>query len=460
MKKTIIIAILFFLYIVIGKELKNVNESFLFRNLSDQITKPLIKYVFPYRQSTILKKEIAILLRENKILTKKIRNERTLIQNYDEIYFNTNLIFNKDEDKNIYYNGKKIDIFTNYALTRLGPRAFIETYKDKIYLLSGSGLLFNLDEKKIHNQEKFVMKVLKSNLRKMIGTEYINNHRYQTILNMLIKDDNIYVSYIKKINESCYKNSILKSSINENELNFKEFFIIEKCMNRKNKGAGGAIENFNDQYLIYTIGTYWDDNEGIENLAQKLDNPFGKIFLIDKNSGNKRLVSIGHRTLHGVYFDQKKNMILSTDMAAKGGDEINIHKNLEKIENFGWGTSSYGNHYNNIGPKEKYLNFPFHKSHKKYGFVEPLHIFDIAVAPTSIVKIENNLNENIFVVGSMGYFKDNHSLHFFTYDNNYEKQISHEVVNVFGRVRDITIYKNKLFFYEETNGSIGILDLN
>ena len=46
-------------------------------------------------------------------------------------------------------------------------------------------------------------------------------------------------------------------------------------------------------------------------------------------------------------------------------------------ENYGWPISSYGEHYGFPNPSSlfKYKNAPLHKSHKKYGFEEPVKQF-------------------------------------------------------------------------------------
>ena len=44
------------------------------------------------------------------------------------------------------------------------------------------------------------------------------------------------------------------------------------------------------------------------------------------------------------------NSILSTEHGPKGGDEVNLilSENFDKIENYGWPISSYGDHYDSV----------------------------------------------------------------------------------------------------------------
>ena len=59
-----------------------------------------------------------------------------------------------------------------------------------------------------------------------------------------------------------------------------------------------------------------------------------------------------------MYWDELKNLILSTEHGPMGGDEINKIKITEKkIINYGWPIASYGEHYRNTP-----LNYYIHKN--------------------------------------------------------------------------------------------------
>ena len=60
---------------------------------------------------------------------------------------------------------------------------------------------------------------------------------------------------------------------------------------------------------------------------------FGKILKINKNNGEYSIVSKGHRNIQGMYFDDKNKIILSTEHGPKGGDEVNINKNIDGLTN-------------------------------------------------------------------------------------------------------------------------------
>ena len=60
-----------------------------------------------------------------------------------------------------------------------------------------------------------------------------------------------------------------------------------------------------------------------------------------------KIISMGHRNPQGLFFDNKKNIVFSTEHGPAGGDEININfQTDDSIPNFGWDISSYGIEYN------------------------------------------------------------------------------------------------------------------
>ena len=198
----------------------------------------------------------------------------------------------------------------------------------------------------------------------------------------MIDNDNIYVSYIGERENNCYDLKIITSKINKDYLNFKEFYKTSTCVNENNahgfwahQGAGGRIIKLDDNNLLFTTGDFRN-----RPLAQDLDNDFGKILKINIQNKNTNVVSFGHRNPQGLYYSKKFDFILSTEHGPKGGDEININiKPFLEIKNFGWPISSYGEHYSKHYTKEILKEAPLNKSHKKFGFEEPIKFFDPSI---------------------------------------------------------------------------------
>ena len=230
--------------------------------------------------------------------------------------------------------------------------------------------------------------------------------------------------------------------------------------------SGGRIIAI-DNKLIFSTGEF-----RFRTLAQDKNSDFGKIISIDLNNKSKKIISMGHRNPQGLYFNKNLNLIFSTEHGPSGGDEINFFKYNNSDENntpnFGWPISSYGRHYfdNNDDNDPRYELSPLRKSHKKYGFIEPIKYFDPSVGISQIIGVPNEFyqsdNTN-FLVGTMGNAKKFNegmiSLFFFEFNNLKNKIILSEFIPIKSRVRDMIYIKdqNIVAMYLENNNSIAFL---
>ena len=130
--------------------------------------------------------------------------------------------------------------------------------------------------------------------------------------------------------------------------------------------------------MLFTIGVlnFLDEIQDPNHLA-------GKIISIDNHDKSFELVSLGHRNHQGLfYFNDKleNQFIISSEHGVKKNININVN-NLKnnRVINFGWPIASY------------VINYLTHyKSHKKYGFVEPLVNFtpSVGISEISVVSIQ------------------------------------------------------------------------
>ena len=190
-------------------------------------------------------------------------------------------------------------------------------------------------------------------------------------------------------------------------------------------------------------------------MAQDNQSINGKIIKINLNNLSHEIISMGHRNPQGLYYDKENNFILETEHGPKGGDEINLidlNQDDEKIPNYGWAISSYGGHYHKETGKGLpiYSKYPLYKSHKQYGFIEPLKSFQPSIGISEIVK----LSKTKYAVSSL---RDK-SIYLFELTN---KEISNiQRIKVSERIRDLRYYKNKIYLFLEDSASIGIIRLN
>ena len=187
-----------------------------------------------------------------------------------------------------------------------------------------------------------------------------------------------------------------------------------------------------DNSIYFTTGEFRN-----RPLAQKKDNDYGKILNIEFKWKKSKIISIGHRNPQGLYYSQKNNFIISTEHGPKGGDEVNInHEPEKKIKNFGWPKASYGEHYYKNYSKEILNQAPLFKSHKKYGFEEPIKYFVPSIGISEIIALDNDDKE--FLFGAMGneIAEQDLGLHLIKLNNIIEKKFKKKVTDINTTTKD------------------------
>ena len=395
--------------------------------------------------------------------------------------------FTKHQKKKIKVN-KNNFIFEKFENSYLKVRKagsarsgsiYAEKFENKIILASGDGNFYFFD-REVLTEKNFKAIKLKSNIKEIVKyKDFYINSKYG-IKDLFLMDNKIYISFINKINKNCFNTSIMVAELNFKKLFFKSFFSPDECINSNIRwfqphSSGGRMAQFKDK-IIFSTGEYLDRMR-----AQDKKSVFGKILILDPNSTNDKIykvASLGHRNVQGLYFDKENSTIISTEHGPMGGDEININKDLDSniINNYGWPVSSYGEHYGYAQSDplaDVYKVAPLHKSHKKYGFIEPIKYFVPSIGISQIVKVnnsfinhkglENQLDTNNFMIGALG--KKNRQLsdgtmsfHFLQINKDYSKILNHEFININERVRDvITIDENKVLFTLESMSTLGLL---
>ncbi len=384
------------------------------------------------------------------------------------------------ELKKTSYILKKIK--TSNITTSKHPGSIGNTYldynADKLFLATANGIFSFINFEEILSKDS-KLTVIPSNIKSLIKNEKFYGRTAYGIKDLLIHKNKFYISYTNELKENCYNTSILVSDVNTSELVFKKFFVPKTCVKSENKfdeysphQSGGRIVPYGKNKLLFSVGEY-----RFRDHAQNKNTVFGKIISINITKKNYDIVSMGHRNPQGLFYDKNENIIFFTEHGPSGGDEINININPDnKIKNFGWAISSYGEHYkhggvgNHAGYNEtekdnpKYKKWPLYKSHKKYGFIEPIKYFTPSIAISEIVLANpkfNGIKKKQIFVGSMGSSieEGDLSLHYFILDNQF-KIIEHEILKIKERIRDIVYIEklNKIFLFLESSASIGILE--
>jgi len=436
------------------------DSTYLHLKNSDNFIVKTLKKIIPQEIKKIVKDTIFVFkkisLLEDEVKEQNIFISELLSDQKSFIFSNENNIIKKAKLGDVKVRLKK---YTSNSFAEIRSRSYLSFYEKNLFLLSGEGVLLYVSFEDIQD-DKINFNVVDSNLEQIINGN-------DSIKNLLVKNNKIYVSYVKEFNNECFTNVILVGNINFGKILFKEFFILDGCEESLHHQSGGNLADYKDNKILMSIGDYGD--YGRINRVQKSDNHIGKIISIDEDTKKYKILSKGHRNSQGLYYDKKENIIYSTDHGPQGGDEINLNTSPEgEIKNYGWPISSYGEHYGfpDADNSKLYSVAPLNKSHSKYGFIEPLYYFVPSIGITQIIKTNEFIripNKKIIYVTSLG--KDikegDLSIHQFIVhkDLTIEK---HSILPVGERIRDIIYVQelNKIFMTLDSSGSIGVLEID
>ena len=333
---------------------------------------------------------------------------------------------------------------------------YIDFHKNDMVIASARGVIaFS----KNFPSNKVIFKQIQNNIDEFINLKQYKKDKAFSIKDLLIFKKSIYISYIEEISEDCWNTSIISGDFNYKNINFTKLFSSKECIHStknidkefQSRQSGGRMIPFDDSNIIFSTGDYRS-----RHLAQKIESVNGKLIKINLKNGKYKIISMGHRNPQGLYLDKENNFLLSTEHGPKGGDEINLLKEINKNENnmfnFGWPIASAGEHYGgkSRSNKKKYEKYPLYKSHSDNGFVEPLYSFVPSIGISEIVKT----GKDNYVVSSL----NDNSLYFFTLKD--VSSIKKNRVRIGERIRDLKFKNNYLYLFLEDTASIGIINLN
>lgn len=473
----ILILIFVFIFTILSLSVGNNSLSLIKKIVPDNIKTPLKNTLF----------YLPKIINDNKSMSLELETSRLM----NEFYI-LNKISNleKISNENINYNDKKIQFniikwelpFWSSDINNGKSVAYIHDYNDEIYLITGNGKILSFNPLNNIN-EKLSPKIINSNIKKLIDDEYFysnNKHSWISIKDMHIDDSKIYISFTKSKNDKkCYNTEIIVGYLSNTYIEFENFFSYEDCNYLANQfstksneafnahQSGGRIINYKENYILFSTGEFRKREE-----AQNQNSYLGKIIKINKNTKKSSIFSSGHRNPQGLLYLDHKDIVLSSEHGPLGGDELN---NIKEFKNYGWPISSYGEHYGyktdtgdenyGIWEKDIYSFYPLHKSHKKYGFEEPIHYFSPSIGISEIImvppKFSSILSNNLFVTSLHG--KGNGlSIFDIEFDENYENIIEINKIYIGERIRDI-IYNettNSFFMVLENSPAIAQLKIN
>ena len=237
----------------------------------------------------------------------------------------------------------------NYSLTKL------------IDLKSPWGSSFINSEEIIISEKSGKIKIFNIITNKLIDVSHNLNfreHGQGGLLDIIFKDNNLWISYTEKRGDWDTSTSIAKADFNKKKLLFKNIFQANPAIeSRYHFGSRLAIK---DNYLYASVG---ERGEGM--IAQDASKHPGSIIrihldgsipkdnpkFVGKDDWLPEIYQIGVRNPQGLTHSEFDNKIYMSNHGAKGGDWFG---QVKKGENYGWKILGWGGtNYSGskIGPK-------------------------------------------------------------------------------------------------------------
>jgi aldose sugar dehydrogenase len=113
------------------------------------------------------------------------------------------------------------------------------------------------------------------------------------------------------------------------------------------------------------------------NFTQDPASSFGKIFEIDLDTENSRVVSLGHRNPQGLTVTSR-GALFSTEHGPKGGDELNL---ITEGSNYGWPNVSLGTEYKGYD-LENHAPVGEHT-----GYQAPVFAWVPSIGPSNLIEV-------------------------------------------------------------------------
>jgi hypothetical protein len=333
----------------------------------------------------------------------EIINRSKYYEAYDELAFSEITRFENNLSIHYYSFCCHQFAWVNQGMKSVG---YIDQYMDKIIYINSYGDMFYFVVPEDLEKNNISLIPIQNNLTTFIKNKNIFEFNMEGVKGLEIINDEIFISLTEEVADDCVNTPIYSAEFNFENIIFTEFFTYEECALRDQElfnahQSGGKILDLNDGTFLLTIGDYRQ-----YEAAQDPNSLFGKIVQIDIETGDYKVVSMGHRNPQGLESTGEKNIILQTEHGPRGGDEINII-DLNREENFGWPISSYGEHYNPDYYEIYGTIAPLHKSHEDYGFIEPILYFPYEqVGSHGISDIEKNYfseNSNSYFIGTLNH---------------------------------------------------------
>jgi hypothetical protein len=419
----------------------------------------ILNNFFPSVEQTIgtLSDTIRTLSDTNVKLNEELTNLKTIISTDLKTIISTAQVTVKSRRKPIDFLGKSmalvtldIPMITDFYDSGDKPTVFADHHGEDFYLASGDGLFWLLRFSKDLFDGTFTP--IPSNFRKITSNLIIKAGDF-SIKDILVHDDLLLASYTNEVKEGCFNTSILSAKLSKEYLYFTMFYTYDECIDFKtNKSsdpheAGGKLSKAWNGGILFSVGDY-----NTLDKAQNKNSYFGKILYISSDGKKAEIMSLGHRNPQGIVLSPAHGVVVTTEHGPVGGDEINLFSVDEpKPINFGWPISSYGEHGDDNAQHAR-----LYKSHKAYGFREPLIYYSQSIGISRIIECVKvcDMQEKIFIFGSMNHDSEGgrRSINAIQLSDDNKQAVPIQSLKLDQRVRDLRNFDKGMLITTEGSG--------
>jgi hypothetical protein len=323
--------------------------------------------------------------------------------------------------------------------------SYLEHLNNKLFITSKSGIIHQTLISNLKNKNLEFSKI-DTNLDKNIE-----------ITDTLIIKERFYVVFHRK-NKDCKNISVFFTDLKEENTNFQftKYFEYGSPGNCNRAAFAGRISDYRfkgQEGVLLTSVSFEDQKKKfLDQFGYRLAHKFSDVIFINSQDEGYTRIATGFKNPQGLIV--VNDDIIASDHGPRGGDEIN---NVKLGLHYGYPYSSYGENYNKSLTEDQ--KFDFFKTHADKGFEEPIFSWVPSIAPSQLIKIDENFSkkwgETILLSSLKG-----RSLLRLNFDKEYEKLITYERIRINKRIRDlIYIPSEKMIVLaeENNNGSLGII---
>ena len=362
----------------------------------------------------------------------------------------------------------KNEILKEYKIT--SASGAFASLRENVLMLDSDGSIYHIGEGVIDTGLSSPPNNLKS--YREFSSREIYSHmrgprllRYHDIIAFDFKDQEyLVVSYIEWIDEKkCYANTLSKILLGASGVwepssepagDWETLYQTKPCLPLKTKGnspleypmGGGRMDYLEPGKIVFGSGDfYWDGYLWPTRLAQDDMADYGKVLMIDVDTGNVNHISKGHRNTQGVLVDSS-NRIWVTEHGPRGGDELNL---VEDGGNYGWPLETFGTLYS----KAKVPTTTEYGRHDNYTAPFMSWVPSIGISSIDEVRgLSNAWNNDLLIVGLAS-----QKLYRLRVQENHVSMM--EEIKIGGRLRDVHVHTNGLIYVLTDNRIVKVLKL-